>query len=130
MNKKILSAAICSFALCAFATESTSPTPSIPASSNPMTSAPEVPSPSRASARIIYKGPAYYPQPGDGLYPRPAKTVRVVWTSSECSVNGEDGYQPQMITGGGFPFNLGGGNIKYMNYRVNYEGDYYYFQAN
>lgn len=114
--KKIISLlGACCLALCAVASES--PTPS----------ASETQSVSQASATIIYRGPAYS-FGSDDLIPEAGSSVRVVWTSEGCSVNGEDGYLPQPVKDGGYPMKVNG-SVKYMNYRVNYDGVFYYFQT-
>lgn len=114
--KKIISLlGACCLALCAVASES--PTPSASGTQ----------SVSQASTTIIYRGPAYS-FGSDDIIPEAGRSVRVVWTSDGCSVDGEDGYLPQPVNNGGYPMKIGG-KVKYMNFRVMYDGEFYYFQS-
>lgn len=97
------------------------------AEANPTSSNSEVQVSSQSQARIIYSGPAYSSANND-LVMKAGSSVSIRWTSDGCSVNGEYGYQPQLITNGGYPMYVNG-KVKYMNYRVNYGGEWYYFQA-
>lgn len=96
------------------------------AEANPTSSCSEVQASSQSQTRVIYSGPAYSSENND-LVMKAGSSVSVRWTSDGCSVNGEDGYQPQEIKGG-YPMYVNG-KVKYMNYRVNYGGEWYYFQA-
>lgn len=96
------------------------------AEANSTISCSEVQAPSQSQARIIYSGPAYSSANNDQIM-KAGDSVSVRWTSDGCSVNGEDGYQPQSISGG-YPMYVNG-KVKSMNYRVNYGGEWYYFQA-
>ncbi|MCH5221587.1 MAG: hypothetical protein J1F05_04575 [Muribaculaceae bacterium] len=95
------------------------------AEANPTSSNSEVQASSQ-QVRIIYSGPAYSSANSDQIM-KAGSSVSIRWTSDGCSVNGEDGYQPQLIRGG-YPMYVNE-KLKYMNYRVNYGGEWYYFQA-
>lgn len=113
--KKIISLlGACCLALCAVASESPAP------------SASETQSVSQASATINYSGPAYS-SAGDDLIPHASSTVKVIWTTDGCSVNGEEGYRVWKISGGTFSMMING-KLKEMTHYVNYEGERYFFQ--
>ncbi|MDE6229762.1 MAG: hypothetical protein K2M40_08260 [Muribaculaceae bacterium] len=78
------------------------------------------------ASNIYYSGPAYSMADNE-LVPHAGPSVSVNWTSDGCSINGKPGSQPQHIQGG-YPMHVNG-KVKYMNYRVNYGGEFYYFQA-
>lgn len=113
--KKIISLlGACCLALCAVASES--PTPSASGTQ----------SVSQVSATINYSGPAYS-SADDGLIPHAASTVKVIWTTDGCSVDGKEGYQVWTVSGGTFSMMING-KLKEMTHYVNYGGKHYFFQ--
>ena len=91
---------------------------------NPIFSNSEAQISSQSSESIYYSGPAYASANND-LVMKAGQSVSVRWTSEGCSVNGENGYTPQPIRPA-YPM-LVNGRVKDMNYRVNYGGEWYYF---
>lgn len=76
-----------------------------------------------ASAQIYYDGPAY--SAGSGLIPQADNSVRVLWTSEGCTVNGNPSANPGSVNGG-FMMRVNGKTIT-MNYYVMCGGERYYF---
>ena len=81
---------------------------------------------SYSQASVYYDGRAYSAAQ-DGLVPSADGSVSIYWTSDDCSVNGNSGYQVYKISGGTFTMRVNG-KTKSMTHYVNYGGERYYFQ--